>query len=179
MPKSKRIVVLVLVCTTLCVAPYQGTRLICQHRALYPGDLTFIGESAGLWGSHYERVSMWKPPTYTDALPAVTVYLDDKAYALSALTPELMTSLGGTYLKGGLRDSNRNTMRYRFENGKLTWFSFDTPHPSSIHNPKIKPNVRQLRMSLGEGAPFTLPISHWRLVRHCGRPNDITWDLAN
>jgi len=177
--KGLRIVIALVLCAVVALPLIALVRAICQHRATYPGGLVFIGEAQGPFGTRYHRVFLWKPPAYTEPLPSVTVYLDAKAYPLSSLTQEIVTSYGGTRMHGNLLDSRGSTMRYRFENGKLTWFSLEAPDPRFASRSQTSPHVDELAMSLGNGPPFSLPQSHAQLVQACGRALDTSWNLAN
>ena len=144
-----------------------------QHRAIYPGGLTFVGAADGLLGSRYHRVFLWRAPGYTDALPELTVYIEDQPYALTALTPELFTGLGGTQNEGGLYDSESTVLRYRFEGGKLTWFSLDAERAVPREpGGNVKHGV--FALSRGKAPGVTLPASLDRLRDAVGPPERTT-----
>ena len=165
--KRNRLTRSLVIAALLWTGVYSCARKISEHRADYPGRLTFIGRPSGYFGSVYTRVYMWRSPADTTALPDVRLHLDNRIYSLSSLTPELAVGLGGSLPKGRLCDAQRNKMAYRFEEGRLTWFSFEagggTAQPPEKH-------AEALSMSIGGGRPFQLPITYWQLVRYAGRP---------
>lgn len=166
------------VCAVLVGGCWFVARGVVQHRAEYPGGLIFVGRADGPLGVRYERFYVWKPPGYTDPLPALTVYIDDAPHPLAELTAEDMTALGGSRNDGGLFDAQGNVLRYRFEGGRPTYFSIDTANrvrPGPGDN--VRPGI--FRVSIGGGEPFALPATHRDLVRHAGKPLDTYWYFAN
>ncbi len=160
-----------------------GARTMLQFRAYYPGSLTFVGNANGLFGARYVRFFMWKPPDYTDALPDLTLHVDGQPYAVTDLTEEAFTSLGGTVPEGGIYDTLGNVIKYRFENGRLTWISLTPPfRPTSKERTattggNIRPGV--FHISLENGPPFPLPVTLSELRAWAGTPVSTGISFAN
>lgn len=154
-----------------------GCRQVLQHRAIYPGGLIFVGAADGLFESRYHRVFLWKAPGYADPLPAVTVDLGESAYSLESLTPELFAGLGGAANEGALYDSAGALVQYRFENGRLTWFSLDSGRATPM---ATGGNVQAgtFALSRNGGPAVTLPVSGRALENGLGTPDDIQWVFA-
>lgn len=153
-------------------------RSILQYRAAYPGPVTFIGRADGMFGTEYYRVYMWRDGADSSPLPDVAVYLKGTPYALSAMTDDLMQSLGGTAREGGLKDAAGFYFQYRFENGRLIYFAL---YPSRAALPQAPDEWRDDRfyIQVGDGPPFTFPVSHGQLVQYAGLPQGISRNIAN
>ncbi len=153
-------------------------RGIAQYRATYPGAVTFVGTADGAFGTQYYRAFMWRAPADQSPLPDVAVYLKGTRYALADLSDELMQSLGGTAHEGGLKDPADYYFQYRFENGRLTYFALypspGTPPPSSAPS-----DLDRFFLQVGDGPPFTLPVSGAQLEAYAGEPLDVSAGLAN
>ena len=165
---SRRLKSSVIVAVVLCGGVYTCASKVSEHRADYPGRVTFVGRPRNIFGSTYTRAFMWRRATDTRPLPDVTVHVDGRAYKLSNLTPELMKELGGYAPEGRLTDAEYNTFVYRFEGGRLTGFSWESG--GWADEPPPNQNAETLALSIGEGQPFVLPITHRELVRRAGRP---------
>lgn len=157
---------------------WMAFRGIAQYHATYPGPVTFVGQADSAFGTQYYRVFMWRAPTDQSPLPDVALYLKGTRYALAELSDELMQSLGGTAQEGGLKDTADYYFQYRFENGRLTYFSLypsqDTPPP----NPSPSDPDRFF-IQVSDGPPFTLPVSGAQLEAYAGEPLDVSAELAN
>jgi hypothetical protein len=150
---------------------YAGVNFICQHRADYPGDITFIGQPRHVFGATYWRVAMWRATNDTRPLPDVTLSIDGQPYALSAITMDTVTGLGGALMSAGLVDAEGNAFRYRFEGGRLTYFAFDAERRRRRGSkPPTTYQVQTITMALGDGPQFKFPITHRELVAWCGKP---------
>ena len=157
------------VVVVLCLGGYTCAHKISEHRARYPGNVTFTGHPLKIFGSRYMRAFMRRGANDASPLPDVTVHVDGRPYKLSDLTEELVKELGSSAPNGRFRDPDYNSFSYRFEERRLTGFSVssggwsDTPAPDA--------NVESVALSIGDGPSFTLPITHRELVRHAGRPD--------
>lgn len=177
--KISRIILGVILLTLLVGIPYSCARGICQHRAAYPGGIIFIGHGDGVFGTEYARLFWHRMPYAPDAFPEnVTLHFGERALALSALTPERATELGGTLPQGGWRDAQGNSLEYHFEEGRLNHLSFDSMWLRFRDTGPEKFDFETITMSINGGTPFTVPISHEDLVRHCGKPTDTYLQFA-
>ena len=151
----------------LFVGVYTYAHKISEHRAQYPGRVTFIGHPRNIFGSRYMRVPWRQPLPQTRPLPDVTLHVDGRPYKLSELTPELMDELSGVRMRGRLVDAEGKRFSYRFEEGRLIWFSM-----GSMGSPKepADRNAEAVSLSIGDGQPFTVPITNRELTRRAGRP---------
>ncbi|MBI4556402.1 MAG: hypothetical protein HY706_02350 [Candidatus Hydrogenedentes bacterium] len=174
----RRWLVGVAVVALLALVLYGTVQAICQHRAGYAGGLIFVGHRSGFFGTVYERVYVWRARGSTEPLPNVAVFFDDAPYALSVLTPDLVTSLGGALMSGSLDDREGHILRYRFEDGKLTWFSFEIA--DMRYRARITPNAKfkRIALSLNGGEAFSFPVSHRELVKSCGKPESFYYHFA-
>jgi hypothetical protein len=153
-------------------------RGIAQFRATYAGSVTFIGHADGVFGTQYYRVFMWRDAADQSPLPNVAVYLKGTRYVLADLSDELMQSLGGTAHEGGLKDAADFFFQYRFENGRLTYFSLYPSHTTLPPAPE-SPESDRFYIQIGDGPPFVLPVSQSQLVRYAGEPLHTSRGLAN
>ncbi len=176
-PRTLTAIVLAVI-VVLGVLAWIPIRGILQYRATYPGPVTFVGHADGAFGTEYYRVFMWRAPDDTSPLPPVKVFIQGTAYALSDLNDDLMQSLGGTAHKGGLKDAADVYFQYRFENGRLTWFSLDPRHPALPPSPD-QGQTDRFYLQFGDGPPFLLPVSQAQLIQYAGRPQNISRDIAN
>ncbi|GMV91107.1 MAG: hypothetical protein AMXMBFR82_08850 [Candidatus Hydrogenedentota bacterium] len=153
-------------------------RSVAQYHATYPGPVTFVGKADGAFGTQYYRAFMWRAPADQSPLPDVAIYVKGTRYALADLTDELMQSLGGTAHEGGLKDPAEFYFQYRFENGRLTYFSLfpswnATPPSSALSDPD------RFFIQVGDGPPFTLPVSAGQLKHYAGEPLDVSAGITN
>ncbi|HIJ64998.1 MAG TPA: hypothetical protein HPP77_03535 [Candidatus Hydrogenedentes bacterium] len=170
--------VIILVITLLAVIRAGVLGAVCKRRTQYPGGLTFLGHSTGLFGTQYDRLAMWKSPTYTDPLPAMTLYIGGQPYPLASLTEDILASLSGMARHGNLLDAEGSILRYKFRGGRLTWISLE----AAFSDPRREGrNVVSgtFQISVNDGPPFSLPVTHADLVRLCGRPEKSGWEIAN
>ncbi|HUW62527.1 MAG TPA: hypothetical protein VMZ06_16090 [Candidatus Bathyarchaeia archaeon] len=150
----------------LCVGVYTCAHKTSEHRAEYPGRMTFAGRPRNIFGSTYTR-AFWRLASSKGTLPDVTLHVDGRPYKLFALTPEFMDELSGGRMKGRLVDAEGKRFSYRFEQGRLVWFSL-----GSMGEPQEPPdrNAETVSLSIGDGLPFTVPITDRELTRRTGRP---------
>ena len=173
-----RYIVIVAACLIAAVVLTALARHIVQHRARYQGEVIFVGHARGVLGTEYTRVYMWRDARNANPLPEVSIVIDGESRALASLSPEFVTERGGVLWSGGWYDCEGTIWRYRFENGRLTWFSVDSEHPTrSLDKANVDPGVFQI--SLDGGPLFSLPISHRDLVRLCGKPDETFTYFAN
>lgn len=158
------------VVAALAIALSAGCRLALQHRAVYPGGLTFVGAADGLLGSRYHRVYLWRAPHGTDTLPAFTLHVEARAMPLASLTPELLGGAPGSPGEGALYDSRGALLKYRFENGRLTWLSIDAGVLPAGQPPGGNVMRGEFGLSRGAGSAVTLPVSLSALRRALGAP---------
>ncbi len=166
------------VLAALGVFAWIAFRGIAQYRATYPGPVTFIGHADGAFGTQYYRVFMWRDAADQSPLPDVAVYLKGTRYPLADLSDDLMQSLGGTAHEGGLKDPADYYFQYRFENGRLTYFALYPSQGTPPPNPSPS-DPNRFFMQVGDGPPFTLPVSAAQLERYAGEPLDVSAGLAN
>ena len=58
----RNVLIAAAVLAALAIALTAKLLLALQHRAVYPGGLTFVGSADGLLGSRYHRVYLWRAP---------------------------------------------------------------------------------------------------------------------
>jgi hypothetical protein len=160
--KSSAVVVFLLV-----AGVYTCAHKISEHRAVYPGQVTFIGHPLNIFGSRYTRATWRQPLPEVIPLPDVTLHVDGRAYKLSELTPELTDELSGVRVKGRLSDARGSRFSYAFEEGRLIRFSFKRLSGSEQASNN---NVETVYLSIGDGEPFAMPITNRELRRRAGRP---------
>jgi len=150
---------------------YATARAVCQHRANYAGGLVFVGRPVNVVGTEYYRLFMWRAAHDQSVLPDARLHVDGTAYALADLTPAAFSNLTGrdTQNEGTLVDGAGALVQYRFENGRLTWFSFDAF--SQRRGVAIPDSKRRFALSLGNGPGFTLPIRESALIQAAGKPS--------
>lgn len=161
----------------LCVAAWIPLRGLLQYRAIYPGGLTFIGQAEGPFGIRYDRVYCWRAPDDTSPLPEATIHLRGSQHRLDELTLDLLRGLGGWGEVGAVRDADGVQLDYRFEHGRLTYFSLGTAAPPRQAMPDA--GNGRFHLQVGEGTPFLLPLSHRHLKACAGAPERTTRNLAN
>lgn len=177
------VLVLVLVAVgVLAVLAWIPVRGILSFRADYPGEVFFFGHADGAFGTKYHTIYMWRDAADPSPLPDVAVYLKGTRYALSGLSDELMQSMGGTAHQGGFIDSANCDFQYWFEDGRLIYFAL---YPSSYapssraSSPIVSVSMPDLiYIQIGDGPPFTLPVSEAQLKSYAGEPLNESAGLA-
>lgn len=149
---------------------YAAAHTVCQHRVDYAGGLVFVGRPAHVFGSEYYRLFMWRADHDQSPLPDARLHVDEASYAFAELTPEKFSDLTGLGVQseGALVDGSGALVQYRFENGRLTWFSFDSF--SQRRGAAMPDAERRLALSIGSGPVFTLPIRESTLIQAAGKP---------
>lgn len=165
----KFIVVTAIVLATLAAVGV-GCRQAMQHRAIYPGGLKFVGVADGLFGSRYNRVFLWRDPDDTEALPAFTLHVEDRTVPLASLTPELIGGPHGPPGEGALYDSRGTLLKYRFEDGRLTWLSISTGVMPVGQPPGGNVMRGEFALSKGAGGVVSLPVTSSALHGALGAP---------
>lgn len=167
----RNVLIAAAVLAALAIALTAGCRLALQHRAVYPGGLTFVGAADGLFGSRYHRVYLWRAPHGTDTLPAFTLHVEERVMPLASLTPELLGGAHGSPGEGALYDGRGALLKYRFENGRLTWLSIDAGAMPAGQPPGGNVMRGEFGLSKGAGSAVALPVSLSALRAALGTPD--------
>jgi len=154
----------------LVVSGWFCSRQVLQHRAIYPGGLTFVGAAQGPLGSVYHRAFLWRAPGSTDPLPGVSVHIDGVPTAFDGLTPAQFEAFGGTIPEGGIYDDGGTLLQYRFTDGRLTWLSLQANSGKAAQGGGGHAPGDLFALSVAGKAPITLPVSRKALVQALGRP---------
>jgi len=166
----RKILVLGVVVAALGLLALAGCRQTLQHRAIYPGGLTFVGAADGLFGSRYHRVYLWRAPGSTAPLTPFAVHIEDAAYRLDHMTPEILSGLGAFRDALAFYDTTGTLLQCRFEGGQLTWFSLTAGAGAAGQGPGGNVKAGAFSLSRGGGPPVRLPASGDTLREGLGRP---------
>ena len=178
MKPTTKIGIALSIALVLCLGVWIPIRGFLRFDAHYPGGFAFIGQADGALGTEYIRVHMWRSPEDTAPLPDFTVHIHGEPYRLAELSPETMRALGGMPNEGGLKDAADYTLKYRFEDGRLTYFSL-TPAWRAPGTPAPTAREGRFRIQAGDGPSFLLPVSHGELITLAGPPLRMTRNIAN
>jgi hypothetical protein len=126
---------------------------------------------------------MWKAPDYQDALPDLSFHIEGRAHRLIEFTEDTVRALGGPLPTGGIYDEKGNILDYRFEDGRLTWVSlspgFRSPDPDLVGKPGSNVRPGEFYISIGDGPPFTLPVTYRQLVAWGCAPKTTGQNIPN